>query len=823
MQKLILRGSVAAGAMISALAWSAACAQEALPTIEIGRTKPMTAHAGRAAPAQRPAATITASTPAEAGSDETGPLTQPKAPDTASSVRKFTGAQVNAIPFAQPAEALQIVPGLIVAQHSGSGKANQYFLRGFALDHSNDIALWLDGMPLNMPSFVHGQGYADANFIIPELFSSIDVRKGPYFADEGAFASAGAVHMQYVDKLRQGLFSASGGSFFWGRLLSAKSYAVGDGELLSALELGTYNGPWEYPETVRKINSFMRWTQGTQENGLSLTGMAYSNHWMATDQVPQRAVNQGLLSRWGNESPSDGGNAARYSLSARWSQTDNDSASRVEGYIIRNTANLSDNTTYYLRDPILGDQVHQFDRRTVFGLNAVHAINYHLADIPVETRVGLQGRYDDIRNGFGDSVHRAFTDVVRDDYIKEGSVSLWTDTTVRWSPWFRTTVGGRFDFWSADVRSIQTPFSSPRLYDEATGALSGFAWTGPFNSGSKSMTMGSPKAGLVLGPFNNTEFFLNFGEGLQSSDARGTVQTLDIRNGTPFGESGMIQPVPFLVKTRGAEAGVRTKTLLEGLDTSLSVFWQDFDAENLFAGDEGTTVFGRPSRRWGFELTNRYSPTSWAHFDGVVSATHARFRGNDYVQAASYMLAFGDPLFPASLPGNSPGNYLTNAPTVVATGGFEIGEKSRVVQRPALSLFWPTPFDRGRTNQIRRRWHAERTSGLSFRQWMESPARRFQHHEQPRRHDRLWLRILRKIGFSVFRPPWRVHRLYGSAFQTRRSTRRSLNRGRTARLRRAIQSPALLKAGVRLRELACARRALAKEESGLRMRITLLA
>jgi hypothetical protein len=325
-------------------------------------------------------------------------------------------------------------------------------------------------------------------------------------------------------------------------------------------------------------------------------------------------------------------------------------------------------------------------------LNAVHAINYRVEDIPIETRIGLQGRYDDIRNGFGDSYYRTFYDVVRDDYIKEGSISLWTDTTVRWTPWLRTTVGGRFDYWSADVRSIQTPFGSPQLFDSDTGDFLGFAWSGPFNSGSKSMTMGSPKAGLVLGPFNNTEFFLNFGEGLQSSDARGTVQNLAIRMGTPLGESGMILPVPLLVKTRGAEIGVRTKAILEGLDTSLSLWWQDFDSENLFAGDEGTTVFGRPSRRYGFELTNRYSPYPWAHFDGEVSATHARFRGPDLVQQAVYLTSFFDPLFPLSVPGNAPGNYLINAPTVVATGGFELGEKTGYFGALRYRYFGPRPL-----------------------------------------------------------------------------------------------------------------------------------
>lgn len=343
----VLSRHVGACALMLALGSSAAFAQQHLPTIDVGAEKPRTgqssartqAPVARRATAPRPVIVATpAPTPAAAPSLRDAPV-------TSSSTRSFTGEQVLARPFAQPTEALEIVPGLIVAQHSGSGKATQYFLRGFALDHGNDLALTLDGMPLNMPSHGHGQGYADANFIIPELFSSVVVRKGPYFADEGAFASAGAVHMQYVDKLRDGLASVSGGSFGWARSVVAKSWAVGDGELLGVAEGNHYNGPWEVAENTKKLNGFFRWSQGTQANGLSLTGMAYSNHWNATDQIPARSVDQGLLSRWGTLDPTQRGNSTRYSLSGRWSQADQNSFSRVEGFAIRSTLNLFDMTT----------------------------------------------------------------------------------------------------------------------------------------------------------------------------------------------------------------------------------------------------------------------------------------------------------------------------------------------------------------------------------------------------------------------------------------------------------------------------------------------
>lgn len=341
----------------------------------------------------------------------------------------------------------------------------------------------------------------------------------------------------------------------------------------------------------------------------------------------------------------------------------------------------------------------------MFGFNGVHGWNYRFSEIPVETRVGVQGRYDNIRNGVQDTFQRNAFDTPRNDYIKQGNISLWTDTTLRWTPWLRTTLGVRFDYFRASVNSIQTPFGAPIIlgdhheeeehhdddhHDEPAAVTGGgfcfasaapcFAWTGPFNSGSKGKTIGSPKAGLVLGPFHATELFLNFGEGFQSSDARGTVARLDPHSGTPFGHEGQVLQTPLLVKTRGAEAGVRTRAI-DGLDTSLTFFWQDFDAENLFHGDTGTTEFGRPSRRLGFEWTGNYSPNSWVRFDGVVSATHARFRGSDLVQTAIHraILSGGaeeDALFPLNVRGNSPGNFLINAPTVVATGGVELGEKT---------------------------------------------------------------------------------------------------------------------------------------------------
>ena len=656
-------GSVSAAALCLALGAPVTRAQETLPTIEVGAARPQ-----RSANAPTPA-----SPPAAAAPAQPRPQAKPEPVVTASSERQVTGKEVTDRIYAQPGEALEIVPGLVVAQHSGAGKANQYFLRGFALDHGYDIGLTLDGMNINQASHIHSNGYADANFLIPELLSSVDIRKGPYFDDEGVFSSVGAVRMQYVDSLREGLVSASGGSFAWGRLLGAKSWAVGEGELLMALEGNIYNGPWERPDEERKINSVVRWSKGTQENGFSITGMAYSNHYFATDQIPYHLVWTGLMSRWGTQDPTDGGNAARYSLSTRWSETTKNDWSRVEAFIIRNDTNLYDDFTYQLSNPFpgLGDQSHQFDHRTQYGLNALHGWKYEFASIPTETRVGTQNLYNEIHNGNGDSFQRQQYDEITDNYIKEYFNAAYTDTTLKWTPWLRTTGAFRLDWVHGSVNSTMNPWLANGWQNGAP------IYFGSLNNGELGRVFTSPKAGVVLGPFYKTEFFLNFGEGLRAEDIRGALNHFSTPDGINI---NYIPNVQLLTKTRGAEFGARMKAI-DGLDTSLTFFWQDLDAEQTFNADQGVSAYGRPGRRYGFEWTGEYAPYSWLRFDGEVTGTHARFRGVDTFQTVNYLNYVaagvgGDPLFPMGLWGSKPGNYLLLAPVWVATGGIEVGEKT---------------------------------------------------------------------------------------------------------------------------------------------------
>lgn len=617
--------------------------RETLPQIEvIARDTPRRPHpAARRAATGRAATTSVSTGPSAIAHDAITSAPSGAEPNAASETT-VGGNEVNARPFSRPAEALEVTPGLIVTQHSGDGKANQYFLRGFNLDHGTDFAITVDGMPVNMRTHGHGQGYADLNFLIPELIGSINIRKGPYFADEGDFASVGAAHINLLNSLSGSIAAVTAGSFGYWRGLGMTSHKVGDGSLLVAGEVNTYNGPWGNPDALRKLNAVMRYSQGTRDDGFSLTAMAYSNRWNSTDQIPLRAIESGEIGRYGSLDPSDGGRSDRFSLSGQWAQSSEAGVSRMNFYFIKSSLDLWNNFTYFLSDPVNGDQFHQHDDRVVGGLNASHIFKTAFAGRPMETEIGLQSRYDDIDLALTNTVQRQFRSDVRSDKVQEASVGLYVRNTVRWTDWFRTTLGYRGDFYAANVDSI---------FNAA-------------NSGKAQAAIGSPKAGLVFGPFHKTELFINAGEGFHSNDARGVTITQSPLDGSPVDSS------PFLVKTRGAEIGIRTRAMA-GLDSSLSLFMLDSASEILFVGDAGDTEASRPSRRYGIEWSNRYQPTSWLRFDGDIALTHARFRGDNPDQAALYAELAG---YPQSQIGNAPGNYIPGAPNMIVSAGVRIGE-----------------------------------------------------------------------------------------------------------------------------------------------------
>ena len=544
------------------------------------------------------------------------------------------------MPFARVGEALEVVPGLIVTQHSGEGKANQYFLRGFNLDHGTDLSIKVDGMPVNMPTHGHGQGYADINFLIPELIQSVNVRKGPYYADVGDFSSAGSVTIDYLNKLPKNLAEVTVGSFGYRRGVAAGSTAVGAGTMLAAIEGTKYDGPWDVPDNVRKINGVLRYSQGTATDGLTLTAMAYSNGWNSTDQVAQRAIDQGIIGRFGSLDPTDGGTSSRFSLSGNWAQSSEYGQSKISAYVVRSDLQLFNNFTYFLDNPVNGDQFNQLDRRTLGGFDARHAFDWRFGGFETQTRVGMQSRYDDIHVGLFKTEQRAVLSTVREDRVQEGNVGFWTDTTTRWTDWLRTTVGIREDIFAGRVLSDT-----------------------PENSGNAQATITSPKAGIVLGPWYKTEFYGNAGYGLHSNDIRGATITVD-----PIDKVTPQDRVPLLVRSKGAELGIRTKAI-EGLTSSVAVFVLDFDSELLFVGDAGTTEASRPSRRVGVEWVNQYKPKPWLSFDLDVAYTRARFTDFD----------------PA-------GDRIPGAPAWIASGAITLGNETGWFGALKARYFGPRPL-----------------------------------------------------------------------------------------------------------------------------------
>ncbi|MBL8488167.1 MAG: TonB-dependent receptor plug domain-containing protein, partial [Rhodocyclaceae bacterium] len=283
-----------------------------------------------------------------------------------------TKEQLATRPLLRPGEVLEIVPGLIISQHSGDGKANQYYLRGFNLDHGTDFATWVMGMPANMPTHAHGQGYTDLNFLIPELIERIQYRKGPYRADQGDFSAAGSASIDYARILPSSFAELGLGQNGFRRGLLAGAPAAGGGRLLYGLEWQEANGPWTVPENYGKLNGVLRWSWGTEENGGAITAMGYKAQWSSTDQVPQRAIDTGIISRFGTVDPTDGGRTSRYSLSGEWARRDAESGSRASAYAIRSALDLWSNFTFFMDNPALGDQFLQSERRHVLGGQAAH-------------------------------------------------------------------------------------------------------------------------------------------------------------------------------------------------------------------------------------------------------------------------------------------------------------------------------------------------------------------------------------------------------------------------------------------------------------------
>lgn len=497
-------------------------------------------------------------------------------------------------PLQRVGELLEVVPGLIVTQHSGSGKANQYFLRGFNLDHGTDFAGFLDGVPLNFRSHGHGQGYLDLNPIIPETVEAIDYRKGPYRADVGDFGSAGSGYFKTYDEFAHPFITTEVGPYNYLRGLVGGSFKLAGGTALGVVEGQTRNSAYLNKERLRHINAFAKWTGEVAGGTLRANLMGYHARFNSTDQIPLRAVQAGQIPRLGFVDPTDGGETTRFGLTANWNEK-GDNPLHLLAYAHYYNFRLYSNFTYFLDNPIDGDQFRQLDKRVVMGGRIDKTFAFNLG-IPAELLVGAETRYDDIpRVEIDHTKARQITGTIRKDSVKEFSGGAFAEATLNPTSTIRLLVGAREDYY--------------HFKDRADIAV---------NSGNKSASIFSPKASLAWAPIKQAEFYINFGRGFHSNDARGTVIHIDPQS------RDQVEPVDPLVRSVGKEVGVRLRPL-KGLSLTAAYWRLKLASELIFSGDGGTTQAQGPSARRGTELALFYQPEKSITIDGEYTRSRARF------------------------------------------------------------------------------------------------------------------------------------------------------------------------------------------------------
>jgi outer membrane receptor protein involved in Fe transport len=561
--------------------------------------------AGAASLTPPPSVAIAAEVPAELSSDRrvdsvvvTGRRKNLVGEAISASEGAVAQADIASRPLLRTGDLLEFVPGLIATQHSGSGKANQYFLRGFNLDHGTDFATSVDAMPVNMPTHGHGQGYTDLNFLIPETVRELTYRKGVYYADVGDFSSAGSARFQIADTLPVNLAEITVGEYGYRRGVLAGAAKVGRGDLLVGLELQTLDGPWtDIDEDVRKASGTLRYSGDIGGGRGHLMLMGYDNRWNSPDQIPQRAVAQGLISKFGSIDPTVGGSASRYSLSGGWRGPWLGGQLKAAGYAISSKLDLFSNFTYLLDNPLEGDQFEQVDDRRIYGFEVSQQWDFGVN----RWRVGAQGRYDDIRQvGLFHAAARSRLDAVRDDAVKEDSLGVFAANEHRFSNTLRSYVGLRYDHYRFDV-------------DARTLAA---------NSGETDDGKASIKASLIYQPSRPLELYASYGRGFHSNDARGVTIEIDPVSGDPA------TPVTPLVSSSGAEIGARLH-VSDRLQATAAAWTLSLDSELLFVGDAGNTEANRPSRRRGVELGLYYFASRNIGATLEVSYSEARFRDDD--------------------------------------------------------------------------------------------------------------------------------------------------------------------------------------------------
>ena len=556
---------------------------------------------------------------------------------TTASQGSITQKELQLRPVYRVGQLLESVPGLVVSVHSGEGKAYQYLARGFNLDHGTDLANFVDDMPVNRPTDAHGQGYSDLNFLIPESFAGLDYTKGPYYASIGDFGSVASEHLRLSNDLPDQII-ASAGTLGDERLAATGTLHLQNGDrLLGAADISHLNGPFDPPNNFRKVDSLVRYVSGTATDGFSLTAMYYRGEGRLSTDQPLRALDEGLISRYGTLDPTDGNFSERESFDGHYAVSGDNWELKSDAYAIHSLQVLWNDFTHFLNDPVNGDQEQQDETRTTLGGETSFVYHGMVGGIESDTTVGVQVRYDDEyvdKRHTKDRVVLDYCDVLgvpyvtgksacNADRVQLGDTGIYAENVTRWTPWLRTVLGVREEFYNATDRSLITGF-------KGIGAQSLY----------------QPKGSLVFGPWAKTEFYLSAGRGFHSDDVRGVFQTLPLE-----GIPGLSHRTPLLAKSDGEEIGVRSNPL-SSLSIQVALFEIEFASELTYDQDMGMDQAQAPSKRRGIEISAQYRPLPWIELNTDFAATKARFATGD---PASYGLN---------------GLYIANAPNMIASFGI---------------------------------------------------------------------------------------------------------------------------------------------------------
>jgi outer membrane receptor protein involved in Fe transport len=554
-----------------------------------------------------------------------------------------TQTELSLRPVYRVGQLLESTPGLVVTAHSGEGKANQYLVRGFNLDHGTDIANFVDDMPVNRPTNTHGQGYSDVNFEIPELAQGLDYTKGPYYAAVGDFGAVVSTHLKLADEVPGQVAIAAGSFGIYNGLIAGTHHFSDDDRLVGGLYYGHVDGPFDHPDNFRKLAGELRYSHGDAAEGYSLTALYYKGDGNFTTDQPLRAIQQGLISRFGTLDPTDGSSSERLSLSGHLGAAGEAWKVSVSVYAIHARMTLWNDFTHLLDDPLRGDQEAQHETRDTVGGQGALVLYQTFGTIENDLTLGLQARADrayvdrrhtqarrvldycEVQQPDGPAMPIPATNgACTADLVHLLDLGPYVEDTTRWTPWLRTIVGLREEYYQARDHSL----------------ISGF-------SGSGHQSLLQPKASIVLGPFHQTELYVSAGRGFHSDDVRGVLGTVPL-----VGVPGLAGKTAFLAPATGEEVGLRT-SIIPKLAVQIAVFQEDFQSELTYNADVGQDEASAPSRRQGIEISGEYRPIPWLELNADLAFSKARYRA-DAATLASFGLG---------------GRFIADAPAFIGSFG----------------------------------------------------------------------------------------------------------------------------------------------------------